>query len=302
MNAPLSLGRPQRSRRRSRLAVRLALRLTAAALFLAVQARNATAQTPRPADPPALAGRDFDCLVEAQSRVKVSAAVTGLIARFHVDRGDRVREGQVLVELEADVEQALLDIARQRAANTQPIEAARAKLDLAQAAADRLSRLRQSNPGVLTAAQYEQAIADARVAAFNLRDAELTRDAAELEAARVAALLRQKRVLSPIDGVVVERNMSAGEHRHEQAHFMTLARIDPLHVEVFLPVAYFGQTAVGSTAKVTLQAPLGTTHVARVLVADNVFDAASGTFGVRLGLPNPDLSIPAGLRCRIRFD
>ncbi len=78
--------------------------------------------------------------------MKVSAAVTGLIARFHVDRGDRVREGQVLVELEADVEQALLDIARQRAANTQPIEAARAKLELAQAAADRLSRLRQSNP------------------------------------------------------------------------------------------------------------------------------------------------------------
>ncbi len=200
------------------------------------------------------------------------------------------------------MEQALLDIARQRAANTQPIEAARAKTRARPGGGRRLSRLRQSNPGVLTAAQYEQAIADARVAAFNLRDAELTRDAAELEAARVAALLRQKRVISPIDGVVVERNMSAGEHRHEQAHFMTLAKIDPLHVEVFLPVAYFGQTAVGSTARVTLQAPLGTTHVAGCWSPTMSSDAASGTFGVRLSLPNPDLSIPAGLRCRIRFD
>ncbi|MGQ3355921.1 MAG: efflux RND transporter periplasmic adaptor subunit [Phreatobacter sp.] len=281
---------------------RIAVSLAAGSLLPVFAAVSAGAQSPRPADTRSIAGREFDCLVEAHSRVKVSASVTGLIARFHVDRGDRVREGQVLVELDADVERALLDIARQRAANTQSIEAARAKLELAQAAADRLSRLRQSNPGVLTAAQYEQAIADARVAAFNLRDAELTREAAELEAARVAALLRQKRVLSPIDGVVVERNMSAGEHRHEQAHLMTLARIDPLHVEVFLPVAYFGQTAVGSTAQVTLQAPIGTTHTARVLVADTVFDAASGTFGVRLGLPNPDLRIPAGLRCRIRFE
>jgi hypothetical protein len=38
-----------------------------------------------------------------------------------------------------------------------------------------------------------------------------------------------------------------------------------------------------------------------VTVVDRVFDAASSTFGVRLELPNPDYSLPAGLRCRIRF-
>jgi hypothetical protein len=36
-------------------------------------------------------------------------------------------------------------------------------------------------------------------------------------------------------------------------------------------------------------------------VVDPVIDAASGTFGVRLELPNSDYRLPAGLRCKVRF-
>jgi hypothetical protein len=38
-----------------------------------------------------------------------------------------------------------------------------------------------------------------------------------------------------------------------------------------------------------------------VTVVDRVVDAASGTFGVRLELPNPDYKLPGGLKCDIRF-
>lgn len=40
---------------------------------------------------------------------------------------------------------------------------------------------------------------------------------------------------------------------------------------------------------------------ATVTVVDRVIDAAIGTFGVRLSLPNPDYRLPAGLRCQVRF-
>ena len=43
------------------------------------------------------------------------------------------------------------------------------------------------------------------------------------------------------------------------------------------------------------------THTARVKVVDPVIDAASGTFGVRLELPNPNYRLPAGLKCKVRF-
>jgi hypothetical protein len=47
--------------------------------------------------------------------------------------------------------------------------------------------------------------------------------------------------------------------------------------------------------------PVGGVYKAVVTVVDQVFDAASGTIGVRLELPNPDYAIPAGLKCQVRF-
>jgi multidrug efflux pump subunit AcrA (membrane-fusion protein) len=49
------------------------------------------------------------------------------------------------------------------------------------------------------------------------------------------------------------------------------------------------------------EAPVGGKHEAKVIVVDPVIDAASGTYGVRLELPNPDWALPAGLKCRVRF-
>jgi hypothetical protein len=37
-------------------------------------------------------------------------------------------------------------------------------------------------------------------------------------------------------------------------------------------------------------------------VVDQVLDAASGTFGVRLALPNPGQQLPAGIRCKVQFE
>jgi multidrug efflux pump subunit AcrA (membrane-fusion protein) len=40
---------------------------------------------------------------------------------------------------------------------------------------------------------------------------------------------------------------------------------------------------------------------AKVVVVDKVIDAASGTLGIRLQLPNPDNKIPAGIKCSVQF-
>lgn len=46
---------------------------------------------------------------------------------------------------------------------------------------------------------------------------------------------------------------------------------------------------------------MGGRYEASVKVVDRVIDAASGTFGVRLQLPNPGYRVPAGVKCRVRF-
>ena len=63
-----------------------------------------------------LAGRafagDFDCIVEPSKTVDVRAASEGLIEKIWVDRGDRVKAGQVLVTLDSGVERAATEAAR----------------------------------------------------------------------------------------------------------------------------------------------------------------------------------------------
>ena len=74
-----------------------------------------------------------------------------------------------------------------------------------------------------------------------------------------------------------------------------------IHVEAYVPLSQFGKIRVGSSAVVQPEEPVGGTHNVIVVVVDQVFDAASGTIGVRLELPNPDHRLPAGLKCQVRF-
>jgi multidrug efflux pump subunit AcrA (membrane-fusion protein) len=135
-----------------------------------------------------------------------------------------------------------------------------------------------------------------------MKEAILNLEIARLDVTRSEELLKQRRFISPIDGVVVERTLVPGEYRNEQTPILTLAQINPLKVEVFVPLAYYRRIAIGSTAQVRPDNPIGGNHTATVTVVDQVFDAASGTFGVRLNLPNADLRLPAGVRCRIVFE
>ncbi len=58
---------------------------------------------------------------------------------------------------------------------------------------------------------------------------------------------------------------------------------------------------VGMSGSVQWEGPVAGTHPARVTVVDRVVDAASGTLGVRLELPNPDHGLPAGTKCWVTF-
>jgi len=126
---------------------------------------------------------------------------------------------------------------------------------------------------------------------------------AELEAARAAEVLALRTIRSPFDGVVVEVLLRPGEFGAItfKDPIMRLAEIHPLHVEVVLPVGLYGQVRTGQSATVLPEAPVGGSYQTTVKVVDRVVDAASGTFGVRLELPNPKHTIPAGVRCRVQF-
>lgn len=246
-----------------------------------------------------LSEQSLDCLMEASATRKLGASVAGLIRSVAVDRGDVVHKGDVVAELDSDVEEATLAAARSRAANDTPITTGQTRMGFLTRKFKRMQTLRASSS--VTEAAYDEADTEARISALSVREAELNFEMAQSEMRRAEAVLQQRRIRSPIDGIVTERLLGAGEYRHEQANILTIAQVDPLYVEVFVPIAYFGQVKVGSLGFVEPERPVGGRYQATVTVVDRVLDAASGTFGVRLTLANPEHALPAGLRCKIQF-
>ena len=84
-------------------------------------------------------------------------------------------------------------------------------------------------------------------------------------------------IRSTIDGIVAEKKLSAGEFVNQEGYIVTLSRLDPLHVEVFLPVIYYKQVHVGMAGNVHPAPPLDNVYAATISVVDHVFDPASGT-------------------------
>jgi len=265
-----------------------------------VLATACLALTRQAAAAPAIATQAFDCVIEPRQTVKLASSALGMVAELNVDRGDVVRKGQVLGKLDDAVETANLDLAKAKAVNDYDIIGHRARLDYLSRKFARVKDL--AVPNVISQTARDEAESDMKVEQQQLRVAELQHALARLEAQQAEAVLRQRSFVSPVNGVVVERLLSVGEYRNDQSPVLTIAEIDPLRVEVFVPTAYYGQITVGATGHVHPEEPVGGEHDASVIVVDKVMDAASGTFGVRLELPNPDLTLPGGLKCKIRFD
>jgi RND family efflux transporter MFP subunit len=245
------------------------------------------------------AGREFECLIQPKMVLKLGTQVPGLISEVLVDRGAIVKKGDVIARLESGVEEATVVLAKARAENDATVRSNRAKLEFQRRKEDRAKQLRKTDNIALTAADEAETLA--RVAEAELEEAEVSLQLARLEVNRASEVLKQRTIRSPINGVVVARALGPGEYAYDQAHLLIVSQIDPLNVEVFVPLNQFGRIHLGNTAEVYPEDPIGGRYRATVTVIDQVFDAASGTIGIRLELPNPDYAIPAGLKCQVRF-
>jgi membrane fusion protein, multidrug efflux system len=211
------------------------------------------------------------CLLEAHMVVDLSSPVTGVIARVKVDKGDKVRKGEIVVQLRSEVEQAMVELRR------------------AQVEFGKITALRNTE-------LFEQEL----ISEQEKDEVELQSEVSRLELGAAQAHLKQKIITSPISGIILERLMDPGEYVGEDP-ILKIASLDPLYVEAVLPKELFGTIKNKMVAEVALEAPIGGLYEARVTVVDQDIDAASGTFGVRLTLPNPQNTIPVGLKCKIRF-
>ena len=238
----------------------------------------------------------LDCMIQPDQIIQVGSPVAGLIERVRFERGEFVNRGQVIAQLKADVERAALDLARARMSQLGEIVAARSSLEFARRELERSNELLEQN--FVSENYVDKQRTEVEVAGGRTDQAQEKRVLAEKEVALAEAQLALRIVRAPISGIIVERFLSAGEHVDDKP-IVRIASVDPLRVDVLVPAAAFGLVKIGMRGKVIPEMINRSEHLAVVRIVDRVIEPASNTFRVRLELPNPRGTLPAGLRCKV---
>jgi RND family efflux transporter MFP subunit len=242
---------------------------------------------------------EFDGLIEPYMFIKVGSPVLGVLDKVLVERGDMVKEGQVLAALESEVEKTILEIAKARVEMEESVRVKEVALEYAKRNYERSRDLYGQN--VLSSNEWDEVVTKKDLAEHELAEELESKNLASLELKQAAAAVERKTIKSPVTGVVVERYLSRGEYV-ESEPIVQVAQINPLKVEIILGIEYFGLIKEGMTAEVKPAAPLGGKYTARVKTVDRIVDAASSTFRVTLELPNPKNQITPGFKCSILFN
>lgn len=254
--------------------------------------------TPVTPGPMASESIEFEGLIEPYRVVQVGSAVAGVLDSVTVDRGDMVKKGQVLATLRSGIEKATVDLARAKTELEATIKAKQEALEFAERKLERNKDLYSQK--ALPDQQWDEVETQRLLAEHELAEALENKQLAELELKRAIEVVERMKIRSPLNGVVVERFLHPGEYVEDQP-ILKLAQIHPLNVEVILPVEMLGSVKSGMGATVKPEAPVSGFYTAKVKIVDRVVDAASGTFGVRLELPNPRYQLPPGLKCKVVF-
>ncbi len=249
---------------------------------------------------PALAADpvEYEGLIEAYEMVDVGTPVEGVVDRVNVKRSALVKKGETLVHLESSVENAVVQRSQAMVKIEGEIKVQKEQLAYAQRKNTRVEELFASE--AISAEKKDEAATEVSLARAHLQKATENRMLARLDLQRAKAMLAQRTIKSPVAGVVVERFVSPGEFVDTQP-LLRVAQLDPLRVEVVLPVAMFRDITPGMKAEIRPETQEEGDYIATVAIVDRVIDPASGTFGVRLELPNPEYRLPGGLKCMVRF-
>jgi RND family efflux transporter MFP subunit len=214
-----------------------------------------------------------------------------------------VRKGQEVAVIDSSVERIAAESAKYRSEMLGATRAAESKL---QVSSRKLTRVQEMfKQDFLPAQAHDDALNEKQIAEAELREAQDSRRLADIEYRRQMTLIQLKSIKSPINGVVTERVLNVGELAEAgvgRKPILRLADIEMLYVEALLPAAAYPQVKLGMTGEIVPAIGAAPAERATISVIDRVLDAGSGTFGIRMELPNARRTLLAGVRCKVRLD
>ena len=204
----------------------------------------------------------------ADKRAALAARADGVINGLTLAKGAEVTAGDVVMILEGDEAEALARIA---------------EITLAQRESD-LERA-------------ERLFAGGNVPEIEVTNARSAREQAAAELARARAALDKQRLVAPFDGIVDTLEVELGEWVQTGAPVATILSLDPIVVMAEVSELDLGSVNVGATARVRLVTGVELEGTVRLVAREA--SAQTRTFPVEIALPNPDLSLSAGMTAEV---
>ncbi len=205
--------------------------------------------------------------IEALEEVNVAAELSGTVQAVHVNEGDRIEAGQLLLELDAQKrELALQQASRQVEQTKAALEESRLKLERRRNLAEKETISQEILDNAQLSVDSSSAAYQQSLAALQLAEREL----------------QDTRIISPTDGVVEIRAVEPGEPVQAGASLITLQAVATLRVQTWVSEIDVSYLRPGSEAKVYPTSMPNRTFTARIEWVGVNADPATGNFPVKL--------------------
>mgnify|MGYP000865423690 CR=1 FL=1 len=242
--------------------------------------------------------------VNALVTVLVGTQVSGTIKTLYVDFNSPVKKDQILAQIDPATFQAQVDQARANlSAARANVEKAQAALLDAQRTLDRNKTLYQKNyiaKSELDTAETNEQAARAQVSAAK---AQVQQTKASLDYAENN--LRYTRIVSPVDGIVISRNVDVGQTVAASFQTPTLFNIaqdlTKMQIDTNVDEADIGKIRVDQPVEFTVDAYPDDTFVGKVFVIRNAPITVQNvvTYDVVVKVENPDLKLKPGMTANV---
>lgn len=242
--------------------------------------------------------RNLEGFTEPDEIVEVASPYAGIVSTVTVERGQQIKEGQLIAELDTRVLKASLKVAKAKAASTSAVTEARALLELRKRRAELLRDLLDNgsaNPEELLRAETEQTVAEAA-----LKAAEDQIKIFLLEQKELETQIESRQIKSRMTGTIANVHRKPGEFvSASEPTLVTLVRLDVLRVKFFVPIPLAFELSENQRVAVILSGSK-TKVPAKVDYISPLVDASSMTVRVEVTIDNLNGAYRSGLRCRLQ--
>ena len=240
------------------------------------------------------------------TEISIYPRTTGYLKRWTVDRGDRVKTGQLLAEIatpeiDAQLEQTRATLNQDKA----NLVRSQAQEVYAKAEEKRQEDAYKSSAGSKN--DYDSAVAASRVATATVRASEATLKVDEASILRLETLQSFQKITAPFDGVITARNIDPGalvqaDNPTTTKELFHLMRTDIVRVWVNVPQTFSTTVKSGQTVSVYRREDPAKTFAGTVARTADALDPNTRTLLTEVHVPNPNNALRPGMYLQVKFN